>query len=1018
MFIYHKSNSLSQHILPLSEALFEYRKNDPFKKTWIVVQNKEAQQWLILELSRITGISFNIEFVLPSEVIWKLYRLFEPELPSVLPSDRMPILWKVFEMLENDTFKDFPYYRANNQQTNLQLASQIADVFDLYQIYRPKLIRAWEEGKYLTEDSSERWQARLWNYLSKVWNKEFPDIPTRADVFFELKDFLKKETNHVDIPSAIFVFGHSHLSTPFLEILETISLNSDVHLFRNNYPISEDIQEQTAILNKDWAKPSLNATNHIEEILSRLGTANSREIAHQTPSKNVLSGLDPTNTSLPIAIHSCHNERREAEIVKDELLSHLNSDLELSVEDVLILVPDIYRYGGIIESVFTGYDSEPSIPIYNPASRVNRVVDDFLFLLGLLDSEFKVSDISELLTRNSIQERFNLSEEEVYIIESWLSDNKIHWGLTSEDSVYSLSKASSNFLSGFLIEGNEFQSLESHIPYKNIDSTDRGELAAHFTFLVRFLEKWNRSTSSQKSLLEWVKSIIELCTSLTPATPKNEYDWISVLQSINQLEEIAAMSNSSVPLDFGLFKQWFNGYMSNRQASSTRIGRGVMLSTYIPYRGIPFKRIYMLGMNEKEFPRNSIRPSFDLINKYPETGDRISKEDDVFLFYELLHNTTDFLSISYIGQDMYSNKDKLPSVLVQKLIDLYPGIKVKKHKLHGFDPGYFSPASSFSTNQKDLSEKIASENTDKVFFVDDYDFNADDEKPIIGINQVIGFFSHSSKYMLSNVFQIKNPFENKEPEDRETFKISGLSKYEIDHFLVEALANGYDEQTIEKYVSISGLIPEGPTGRKDFKHEVEEVLRLLELSKPYQNGEESTINVAFSASNFELQDEIQVIGDTQLFIKPSRLKARDFINAWIKHLALQTSSRGIKTILIGRNEYNTGIDGYCFSEIDEASNLLNEIAEKFLKAFSSKKEQNFFPNTSKKYFENQPLGTEKAFSAAWKAWEGSEYVSGEGTDFYTSLNWRGENPIADPAFKANAEFFWAPLLENLEKLKL
>ncbi len=1014
MFIYHTSNSLSELIAPLSEALSEYRKDNPLKKTWLVVQNKETQQWLSLELARISGISFNIEFVLPSEFIWKLYRLVDPELPSILPSDRFPMQWKLFDILENQSDNQLAFNKGGTPETRFQFAGQIADVFDLYQIYRPGILKAWQERKYLTKDPSEPWQARLWNTLFNFWKKEYPNLPTRAEVFFKLKELIIKQDNKANIPDSVFVFGNSHLSASFFNILEAISTSSDIHFFRNDYNLIANQEDQT-VIERDWTKPSIEAGALIKLIRSRLGEAGFKEINIQSDSDSVLSKLELSDPkAIPVAIHSCHNERREVEVLKDQLLSHFNSDDTLDPEDVLILVPDIQKYGGIIESVFSGDSEDPVIPIYNPASHENRVAEDFLYLLDVLDSDFKASEIIEFLSRSSVQERFNISEEETFTVKQWLVENNIHWGLTTDDSNYSLAKASFNLLSGYMMEIQELQSLENHIPYRNIDSSEKAELAARFSYLVRFLESKKKEILISKPFCDWVKTIRGFFEFYTPANPKNENEWSSSLHSITRLEEIASVSHSGVDIDFRLFKHWFKRYISNEQASSTRFGNGVMLSTFIPYRGIPFKQVYMLGMNEKEFPRNTIRPSFDLINKYPQAGDRISKQDDALLFYELLSNTSDFLSISYIGQDMYSNEDKLPSVLVQKLTDVYPFIKIEKHKLHGFDSEYFSTAFSFSKAQKKLADRITNERQRTTPLIDAYDLEIE-EKPKVDLNELITFFSHPSKYMLSRLLQVKAPFENREPEDREVFRIAGLAKYNIDHLLAKSMEENQDTLSIENFALAAGLVPQGLPGTRDFENEIGIVSDLLVLANTYKTQEESEIDIYEDNTDYQYEGTVKVRGLTRLIVKPSRLKSKDFISAWIQHLSLQLVSKEFQTVLIGRNGYNTHNIGYLFSEIELASELCDGLIKKYLNAFSSKDELAFFPESSRKYVETLPKGDEEALTAARSTWEGSEYSAGESLDFYNELNWRGTDPIRHPAFSENALFFWSPLLENLQK---
>ena len=97
MLYSYNSKSLAELVHPFFDVLKTSKKNDPFKRPWVVVQNKEMQQWLTLQVATKLGIAANIEFILPSELMWKLYRVYNPEMPKILPTDRLPLQWRIFD---------------------------------------------------------------------------------------------------------------------------------------------------------------------------------------------------------------------------------------------------------------------------------------------------------------------------------------------------------------------------------------------------------------------------------------------------------------------------------------------------------------------------------------------------------------------------------------------------------------------------------------------------------------------------------------------------------------------------------------------------------------------------------------------------------------------------------------------------------------------------------------------------------------------------------------------------------
>ena len=97
------SGSLAQLSNHLSEQIT--RRIDPFKKHWIVVQNNEMKQWLNLQLADRTGIAANYQFVYPSELLWKFYRMYQPDTPKSLPSDIGVTEWQILDLMNDPGFE-------------------------------------------------------------------------------------------------------------------------------------------------------------------------------------------------------------------------------------------------------------------------------------------------------------------------------------------------------------------------------------------------------------------------------------------------------------------------------------------------------------------------------------------------------------------------------------------------------------------------------------------------------------------------------------------------------------------------------------------------------------------------------------------------------------------------------------------------------------------------------------------------------------------------------------------------
>ena len=190
-------------------------------------------------------------------------------------------------------------------------------------------------------------------------------------------------------------------------------------------------------------------------------------------------------------------------------------------------------------------------------------------------------------------------------------------------------------------------------------------------------------------------------------------------------------------------------------------------------RGIPFKIICFIGLNENSFPRQDKQISFNIIATNPKPCDKSKRNEDKYLFLETLLCAREKLYISYIGQDIRNNKTLPPSTLVSELIDYIQNgfalsdnsdIKkhiITKHKLQPFCADYFKP-----------------DNTDKLFTYSKIQFNtaktslqkqktkkfAAPKLPsiklynnIVQIDQLKKFFANPSKFFANNRLSVFLP---------------------------------------------------------------------------------------------------------------------------------------------------------------------------------------------------------------------------------------------------------------------
>ncbi len=234
----------------------------PLASETFLVQSNGIAQWLKLALAESRedrgaggglGIAAGMDFLFPARFIWQAYRAVLPagEVPEHSPFDKRRLVWRLYRLLPTLVDQDpvfAPLARfldgTDTELRDFQLAEQVADLFDQYQVFRADWLSAWEQGRdvlitargeerALTEE--RRWQAVLWRHLVEDVGAEAHTSRSRIHTrFLEVGQRAARPANPSRLPRRIVVFGVSSLPRQALEALHVLSRFSQVVLCVHN----------------------------------------------------------------------------------------------------------------------------------------------------------------------------------------------------------------------------------------------------------------------------------------------------------------------------------------------------------------------------------------------------------------------------------------------------------------------------------------------------------------------------------------------------------------------------------------------------------------------------------------------------------------------------------------------------------------------------------------------------------------------------------------------------------------
>ncbi len=212
----------------------------PLSHEVILTHSHGMAHWLKLEFANQHRIAAALAFKLPSEFLWHSYRtvLGKEDVPLQSAFDKKQLQWHLYRHLPEwitqhpDDFAALGRFleRDDDGRKRHQLALQLADLFDQYQVYRADWLTDWSEEKYqlrlanghitpLTD--SQHWQVKLWLKLNQTLLEQINTH--RAAIHPKFLSTLETLSQRpAGLPERIIVFGISSLPAQVVEALHAL----------------------------------------------------------------------------------------------------------------------------------------------------------------------------------------------------------------------------------------------------------------------------------------------------------------------------------------------------------------------------------------------------------------------------------------------------------------------------------------------------------------------------------------------------------------------------------------------------------------------------------------------------------------------------------------------------------------------------------------------------------------------------------------------------------------------------
>lgn len=1052
--------------------LHRFRQNPPqdiLEPELIVVQNHGMARWLSLYIAEERGVAANLDFVFPAELFWRLLRIRDPEIPRDLPSERSPMHWAIFDILGSASDARLSVLQRYIQQGDSgrremrrwNLAGRIADVFDQYLTYRPRMVLQWQDPGFEPGSGTERWQAALWNAMRSRWRRQ--GMPHRAELQKALKQDIGNNALDTErLPSRVTVFGVTEMPPVYLEALVKLSCCTPVHFYLNDfyYRREGDLVQSLGQAGSDF---NTLFTGFSEEVRKQ-GVEVSGPSATASPKsppgpdslfsalKVLLAGGEPdfrgTAADPSLQVHSCHSPRREVEVLYDQLLKLFDANPGLDPADVLVLCPRMERYAPEIDAVFGAPEPAlPAIPYHLSDGRTDTHVTDRTFrqLLEVVDSRFKVTDILDILDSDPVRRTFSFSADDIHMLEHWVNENRVRWALDADHkaglglpptSQFTWQSGLNRMLSGYAMQPEEDRLYKDIHPYGEVQQSDRAELLGRFARFMHLLRQCRSESREVRTPDRWQTV---LSGWLNRFFPEDESHWRPVQwlrEAIGEMAGHAAQGGCGEAIPFDVVRQYMNDALDGKQTGGGRPGKGVTFSAMVQMRNIPSRVIGMIGMDDGVFPRPARGSEFDLMARDPQPGDRHPSRDDRQIFLEALLSARQVAYLSYVGQSNRKNIEYPPSVVLRELLDTLEqqfGIAsdevIQKHKLHSFSPDYFRNNMgvglvSYSVRNREIAAQLKEGGDRRRVFLAGRLPEPEPPARELTIDELTDFYRQPARYVLRRRMGIYLREENAPDEDREDFTMTGLTRYQVARQLLERYMEGQPLEDYRRVAAAQNLIPEGWPGRQALHQQERDVRKFGGFLRSVLDQEQlEPLEADLAAGPFHLTGRLEPVYPLGLVsYRFGRGRAADLVEAWIRHLVYQQvrpDTYPEKSVLYTRDKGDT-VTVRSFSRPAEPGRLLRMLMDQYWEGLQAPFP--FFPEMSLAYAEgiiDREWEEGRAVQRAGKEWQDpySDYPR-EGDDAYNYQYMNGVNPLNDKEleklFKEISVRFWRPVLTAME----
>ncbi|BGI51528.1 MAG: exodeoxyribonuclease V subunit gamma [Buchnera aphidicola (Ceratovacuna japonica)] len=983
-----------------------------------IVKNYKIAKWIEIFITKKIGIFANIKFYTIENFFCKVFK------KKIFFRD-LELFWEILLNQKNNYIKKF-FKNKLDEKKKILFSLEIKKIFKKYLLYDPKIILNLKNNSQKSKE--KQFQKKLWKSLNNFKKNNFYNC---------INNYLTKKKTK----KRIFIINTNYTSKFFILFLKKLNINFSITILSvtplgilikeknnfknlNNFDIIKKIKK--IIVNPLLMYLAKSSTNLIKSTIKKNINFVKKTRHKKTLLKNIQEDIIFNKLNCKkihkkddsILIHSCCSKYKEVEILHKNLIKILNKEKNISFDNIVVISKKIEKYFPYIKSIFKKKKKKNNIPykiIKNNNNKENESLKFIYKIFSLKEKKITNTEIMYILNTNFIKKKYNIKNEEIKVLEKWISDIFIKFGI-KEEIIFKEHKyigkentwcyGIKKILLGY-ITYNKKLIHENDYPYIKINYYNT-ELVTKLISFINLIKKWKKIFSKPRRLNKWkilLNNIIEEFIFY-----KNKIK-IKLKKLFNKILISGIKIKYKKKICISKLKIIFKKLIKINFFNKNIFFNTVTFCNFNDVENLNFKIIYLLGANYCKKENKKISKTFDLTceNKkdeyYKEKYDYINKILSIIISaekYFYISYTNNFnkkkyirvleILINYISENYYFKK---------KLIKNF--IKNKKNIIKNILKKY----------KEDISYKcykICKKNKKKKNIIKTIKIKKEKN---INITNIIIFWKNPIEYFLKNTVKL-NFFEyyNKDDFDEEPFVLKKYIETIINKKVFEYVLKNKNVKKIFKYYLSLGVFPKKNFGKIIFEKILKNSINLKNKIHNFYN-KRYTKKISIKIKKFNIFGNIDITSSKKLILwKPKILNLHDKIEFWFYHLIF---------CITNKCKYDSKMFGYKNSII-------------IFKKLNKKKSYNYILKYIKGYFNgiSNPIFLTKS-GMIWiqnlikgknkkklkkefiKNWNGNNYIFGEKNNIYIKriIN-KNDKKNIKKIYNSSLKWHY-PILKNIKK---